>query len=88
MRLRTMIFLSLNVTVVLALTGCSTDSADSIDPVSSTTVSVRPDGEDAPASVPRSSAALAKGLFNESDLGEGYTRMPQRPTQHDAAGVR
>ncbi|EST29226.1 hypothetical protein [Streptomyces roseochromogenus] len=32
---------------------------------------------------PLSSAALAKRLLDESDLGEGYTRTPQPPAQHD-----
>jgi len=79
MRLHTTDVLSLT---ALALTGCSTDSADSTDPTSPMIASVRPDGESAPASTPLSSAALAKRLLDESDLGEGYTRAPQRPAQH------
>lgn len=82
-RLRTTTVLSLSALAVLALTGCSTGSTDSNDPASSTTVSAHPDGENAPASAPLSSAALAKRLLDESDLGEGYTRTPQRPAQHD-----
>ncbi|MBO3674003.1 hypothetical protein [Streptomyces sp. NEAU-YJ-81] len=85
MRLRTTTVLSFNSLAVLALTGCSTDGADSIDPTSSATVSVRSDGESAPASAPLSSAALAKRLLDESDLGEGYTRTPQRPVQQFTA---
>ncbi|MEV5876986.1 hypothetical protein AB0L75_22645 [Streptomyces sp. NPDC052101] len=87
MRLHTTTILSLSVIAVLALTGCSTDSADSTDSAPSTTVSVRPDGESAPASDPLSSAALAKRLLDESDLGEGYTRVPQRSAQHDDVTV-
>ncbi|MBT2675982.1 hypothetical protein J7E95_35385 [Streptomyces sp. ISL-14] len=87
MRLRTTTVLSLSALAVLALTGCSTGNADSIDPTSSTTVSVRPDGESARVSAPLSSAALAKRLLDESDLGEGYTRTPQRPAQHDDVTV-
>ncbi|MFI6804174.1 hypothetical protein ACIBO6_04030 [Streptomyces luteogriseus] len=87
MRLRTTTVLSLSALAVLALTGCSTDSPDSTDPASSTTVSVRPDGESASASAPLSLAALAKRLLDESDLGEGYTRTPQRPAQHDDVTV-
>jgi hypothetical protein len=86
MRLRTTTVLSLSVLIVLSLAGCSTDSADSIDPTPSATVSVRPDGK-SPASAPLSSAALAKRLLDESDLGEGYTRTPQRPAQHDDVTV-
>ncbi|WP_282703404.1 hypothetical protein [Streptomyces sp. CC219B] len=84
MRLRTTTVLSLS---ALALTGCSTDSADPIAPAPSTTVSVRPDNESTPASAPLSSAALAKRLLDESDLGEGYTRTPQRPARHDDVTV-
>ncbi|WP_159040891.1 hypothetical protein [Streptomyces sp. FxanaA7] len=32
-------------------------------------------------------AALVKGLLDESDLGEGYTHMAQRPAQHDDVTV-
>ncbi|MEU9875239.1 hypothetical protein [Streptomyces phaeochromogenes] len=84
MRLHTTAVLS--ALAVLALTGCSTDRADSIVK-SSTTVSVRPGGESAPASTPLSSAALAQRLLDESDLGEGYTRTPQRSAQHDDVTV-
>lgn len=87
MHLRTTTVLTLSALAVLALTGCSTDSADSADPASSTTIMARPDGDSAPASAPLSSAALAKRLLDESDLGEGYTRMPQRPAQHDDVTV-
>ncbi|MGA5879515.1 hypothetical protein ACPC3D_27445 [Streptomyces cellulosae] len=87
MRLRTTTVLSLSALAVLALTGCSTGSAAPIRPTSPATVSVHPDGASAPASAPLSSAALAKRLLDESDLGEGYTRTPQRPAQHDDVTV-
>ncbi|KUN95266.1 hypothetical protein [Streptomyces caeruleatus] len=87
MRLRTTTVLSLSALTVLAMTGCSTANADSVDPTSSTTVSVRPDGESARVFAPLSSAALAKRLLDRSDLGEGYTRTPQRPAQHDDVTV-
>ncbi|WP_308297289.1 MULTISPECIES: hypothetical protein [unclassified Streptomyces] len=87
MRLRTTTVLSLSALAVLALTGCSTGNAASIAPASSTTVSVRPDGESAPASAPLSSAALAKRLLDERDLGEGYTRTPQHTARHDDVTV-
>lgn len=56
MHLRTTTVLNLSALAVLALTGCSTGSADPIAPAPSTTVSVRPDNESAPASAPLSSA--------------------------------
>ncbi|MGW1283019.1 hypothetical protein ACWD4N_04695, partial [Streptomyces sp. NPDC002586] len=87
MRLHTTTVLSLTALAVLVLSGCSTGSADSTDPTSPATVSVHSDGESAPASAQLSSAALAKRLLDESDLGEGYTRTPQRPAQHDDVTV-
>jgi len=87
MRLRTTTVLCLSALAVLALTGCSTGSADSIAPAFSPTVSVLPDGERAPASAPFSSAALAERLLDESDLGEGYTRAPQHTAQHEDVAV-
>ena len=83
MRLRTTATLSLSTLAVLALTGCSTDSAESIGPTSSATVSGRPYGESAPAPAPLSSAALAKRLLDASDLGEGYTPKPQQARPQD-----
>ncbi|MFE4538260.1 hypothetical protein ACFRKB_24815 [Streptomyces scopuliridis] len=87
MRFHTTTVLSLGALAILALTGCSTGNADSSAPSSSTTVSAHPDGESAPASAPLSSAALAKWLLDENDLGEGYARTPQRAAQHDDATV-
>lgn len=87
MRFHTTTVLRLSALAILALTGCSTGNADSSAPSSSTTVSAHPDGESAPASAPLSSAALAKWLLDENDLGEGYTRTPQRAAQHDDATV-
>ena len=86
MRLRTTTVLSLSALAVLALTGCSTGSDAPIRPTHPTTVSVHPDGDGALAS-PLSSAALAKRLLDERDLGEGYTRKPQSPAQHDDVAV-
>lgn len=83
MRLHTTTVFSLSALTVLALAGCSTDRADSVAPASATTVSVHPDDESDPVSAPLSSTALTKRLLDESDLGEGYTRTPQRPAQHD-----
>lgn len=87
MRFHTTTVLCLSALAVLALTGCSTGNADSSAPSSSTTVSAHPDGESAPASAPLSSAALAKRLLDENDLGEGYTRTPQRAAMRNGVTV-
>ncbi|MDQ0750206.1 hypothetical protein QF034_004437 [Streptomyces africanus] len=87
MRLHATTVLSLSALAVLALTGCSTGSAAPIRPTSPATVWVHPDGVSAPASALLSSAALAKRLLDESDLGEGYTRTSQPSAQHDDVTV-
>ncbi|WP_332109690.1 nucleoside phosphorylase-I family protein [Streptomyces gossypiisoli] len=87
MRVHITTVLSFSALAVLALAGCSHGSATSSDPSSSTTVPVLLDGQSAPTSAPLSSAALAKRLLDESDLGEGYTRMPQRTAAHDDVTV-
>ncbi|MCZ4516468.1 hypothetical protein O3Q52_51875 [Streptomyces sp. ActVer] len=84
MRLHTTTVLSLT---ALALTGCSTSSAGSSDPTPSTAVSAHTDGDNAPASAPLSSAALAERLLDERDLGEDYIRQPQRAERHDDISV-
>ncbi|WP_030605652.1 hypothetical protein [Streptomyces fulvoviolaceus] len=76
MRLSTTTVLTLNFFAVLALAGCSTGSSFSAGPGSSAAAP----SESALASVPLSSAALAQRLLDDSDLGEGYTHVPQRPT--------
>jgi hypothetical protein len=87
MRVHTTTVLSFSALAVLALAGCSRGSATSSGPRSSTTVPVHPDGQSAPAPTPLSSTALAKRLLDESDLGEGYIRMPQRTAAHDDVTV-
>ncbi|MDX2936388.1 hypothetical protein [Streptomyces ipomoeae] len=87
MRVHTTTVLSFSALAVLVLAGCSHDSATSSGPRSSTTVPVHPDGQSAPAPTPLSSTALAKRLLDESDLGEGYIRMPQRTAAHDDVSV-
>lgn len=83
MRLSTTTVLTLNSLAVLALAGCSTASTSSAGPVSSATAP----SESASASAPLSSAALAQRLLDESDLGEDYTHVPQRPAAHDDVTV-
>ncbi|MEW2614540.1 hypothetical protein AB0937_31055 [Streptomyces sp. NPDC047880] len=87
MRVHTTTVLRLTALTVLALAGCTHGSATSPSPRSSTTVPVPPDGQSAPAPTPLSSTALAKRLLDESDLGEDYTRMPQRTAAHDDVTV-
>ncbi|MGI3226114.1 hypothetical protein ACRJ4B_21820 [Streptomyces sp. GTA36] len=83
MRLHTMTVISLSALAVLALEGCSIGSTSSTDPASSKAAS----SESASASALLSSAELAKWLLDESDLGEGYTRTPQRPAARDDVSV-
>jgi hypothetical protein len=87
MRLHTTTVLSLSALAALVLTGCSTGNTTSTDPTSSTAAPKRQADGNAPASAPVSSAALTKRLLDESDLGEGYTRKPQRSAAHDDVAV-
>ncbi|QYX76489.1 hypothetical protein [Streptomyces akebiae] len=87
MRLPTTTILSLSALAALVLTGCSTGSTTSAEPASPTTAAPRKVGSNTAASAPLSSAALSKRLLDESDLGEGYSRKPQRPATHDDVTV-
>ncbi|MFI1358156.1 hypothetical protein OG250_43525 [Streptomyces sp. NBC_00487] len=87
MRLPTTTVLSLSALAALVLTGCSTGSTTSAEPASPTTAAPRKVGSNTAASAPLSSAALSKRLLDESDLGEGYSRKPQRPATHDDVTV-
>ncbi|MET7489735.1 hypothetical protein [Streptomyces sp. NPDC005538] len=87
MCLHTTTALSLSALTVLALAGCSTGSTSAEDPGSSTSATTQQEGKHVPASVLLSSAGLSQRLLDESDLGEGYTRTPQRPAQHDDVTV-
>ncbi|MEU3616903.1 hypothetical protein ABZ725_32060 [Streptomyces sp. NPDC006872] len=87
MRLPTTTVLSLSALAALVLTGCSTGSTTSAEPASATTAAPRKVGSNTAASAPLSSAALSKRLLDESDLGEGYSRKPQRPATHDDVTV-
>lgn len=83
LRLHTTTVLSLSALAVLALASCSTGGTSSTGPASSATAPP----ENASAPTPLSSAALAKRLLNERDLGEGYARTPQRLAVHDDVAV-
>ena len=87
MRLHTTAVLSLSALAVLALAGCSHGSAVSSGPMSSPTVPVHPDDESVPAPAPLSSAALAKRLLDEIDLGGDYARIARRSAAHDDVTV-
>jgi hypothetical protein len=68
---------------LLAVPACSTDTTPDTTSTTSTGTPARADGNGAPLS----SAALKKRLLDESDLGSGYLRTPQHPTQHDDVTV-
>ncbi|MDX2819916.1 hypothetical protein PV416_02210 [Streptomyces ipomoeae] len=87
MRVRvTTTVLGLTAVTVLALPACSTHSSESKPATSSATRAGIPvNGERQTA--PLSSAALERLLLDESDLGSGYTRTPERPAQHDDVTV-
>ncbi|WP_215449495.1 hypothetical protein [Streptomyces sp. ATCC 21386] len=87
MRLPPTTVLSLSALAALTLTGCSTGSTTSAEPSSPRIAAPHVVGSIAPASAPLSSAALSKRLLDESDLGEGYRRKPQRPATHDDVTV-
>ncbi|MGW6791299.1 hypothetical protein [Streptomyces chartreusis] len=79
--------LCLGTATVLVLTACSDGSARATDPTSSGSAFGRQEGRNAPAAGPLSSAALAKRLLDEGDLGEGYARKAEQPGRHDDVTV-
>ncbi|KUO22165.1 hypothetical protein [Streptomyces dysideae] len=85
MRLPTTTVLSLSL-AVLALAGCSNNTAAAPNPTSSTAATGTKEHNN-PAAKPMSSAALANRLLDESDLGEGYTRRPETTARHDDVTV-
>ncbi|MFI7387525.1 hypothetical protein [Streptomyces sp. NPDC049813] len=87
MRFPTTTALCLGAASVLVLTACSSGSTRATDPTSSASTSGHQEGGNAPAAGPLSSAALAKRLLDEGDLGEGYARKPEQPDQHDDVTV-
>ncbi|MFI1768872.1 hypothetical protein ACH41H_43515 [Streptomyces sp. NPDC020800] len=84
MRFPTTTALCLGTATALVLTACSNGSARATDP---TSASGRQEDRNAPTAGPLSSAALAKRLLDEGDLGEGYTRKAEQPSQHDDVTV-
>ncbi|MFJ8048209.1 hypothetical protein [Streptomyces luteogriseus] len=69
----------------LAMPACSTDTTDN-KPGSATSRTGKP-ANAAPQAAPLTSAALETRLLDQSDLGSGYLRKPERPTQHDDVTV-
>ncbi|MER7778185.1 hypothetical protein ABTZ21_24810 [Streptomyces sp. NPDC096191] len=89
MRFLTTTALCLGTVSVLILTACSNGSTRATDPTSSASASVsgRQEGRNGSAAEPLSSAALAKRLLDESNLGEGYARKAEQPSQHNDVAV-
>ncbi|MGW7423576.1 hypothetical protein ACWGJB_26655 [Streptomyces sp. NPDC054813] len=86
MRVRVATALGLTAVTVLALPACSTD-ADEAKPATSSAVRASTPANGERQAAPLSSAALESLLLDESDLGSGYTRTPERPAQHDDVTV-
>lgn len=70
---------------LLALPACSSNNA-ALPAVSPSAASGSPAATEANGT-PLSSAALDARLLDESDLGSGYTRKPERPARHDDVTV-
>ncbi|MCZ4103414.1 hypothetical protein [Streptomyces sp. H39-C1] len=74
--------LCLTAVSVLALPACSAETTKANGSPASSSRAGKPASADQDAA-PMSSAALDKRLLNESDLGSGYLRKPESPSQHD-----
>ncbi|MCX2969427.1 MULTISPECIES: hypothetical protein [Streptomyces] len=86
MRVRVSAALGLTAVTLLALPACSTGHNEAKKPASpSSASSGKPASTDNDA--PLSLAALEARLLDETDLGDGYTRKPERPSQHDDVTV-
>ncbi|MFE1405468.1 hypothetical protein ACFW5D_17750 [Streptomyces sp. NPDC058770] len=72
--------LGVTAAVLLAVPACSTDTTSSSPDIGSAARTRKP-------AATLSSAALEKRLLDEHDLGSGYLRGPERPTQHDDVTV-
>lgn len=86
MRRHTTTALVLATLASLALTGCS-DGTPSTSGTSPAAASSPRGGSDAAGAAPLSSAALAKRLLTEKDLGEGYVRKAERAQHNDDVSV-
>lgn len=85
MRMRT-IATGLTVAVSLAISGCSGSTpAGSASPLGELTA--QPQAGASASSAPLSSSALAGRLLAEADLGQDYTRKPEKTARHDDVTV-
>ncbi|MFF7290799.1 hypothetical protein [Streptomyces griseorubiginosus] len=71
---------------LLAMPACSTDTTGS-KPDTAASAPIGKPVDAAQQAAPLTSAALKTRLLDESDLGRGYLRRPERPTQHDDVTV-
>ncbi|GLW47465.1 hypothetical protein Stsp02_31270 [Streptomyces sp. NBRC 14336] len=72
--------------VLLALPGCSTETTGDKHQTTSSARTGKPaDAVQKPTAL--GSAALESRLLDQSDLGSGYLRKPERPAQHDDVTV-
>ncbi|MGW0137509.1 hypothetical protein [Streptomyces calvus] len=85
MRVRVTVALGLTAVTVLALPACSADTSNAKPSSASFAHSRKPTTTDQTDAL--SPAELERRLLDESDLGTGYTRKPERPAQHDDVTV-
>ncbi|GHG02599.1 hypothetical protein GCM10018777_11840 [Streptomyces albogriseolus] len=72
--------------VLLAVPACSTDTTGTKPGTAASARAGKP-ADAAQQTAPLTSAALETRLLDQSDLGSGYLRKPERPTQHDDVTV-
>ncbi|MGC0328063.1 hypothetical protein RKD23_001053 [Streptomyces sp. SAI-170] len=81
MRVRVTVALGLTAVTVLALPACSADTSNAKSTPASSPHSRKPITADQANAL--SPTELERLLLDESDLGTGYSRKPERPAQHD-----
>ncbi|WP_033215528.1 hypothetical protein [Streptomyces virginiae] len=87
MRRRTTIAISLALAASTALSGCSGSPATAPSGSASTPSAAGAANTAGAPSTPVSSAALGQRLLTEADLGQGYTRKPERESRRDDVTV-
>ncbi|MFI7094826.1 hypothetical protein [Streptomyces lydicus] len=85
MRVRIVAAVGFTAAALLALPACSTNNTAAKPATPSSARGGRP--AQAGNGGPLSSTALKTRLLDENDLGSGYARKPERPTQHDDVSV-
>ncbi|KUN02112.1 hypothetical protein AQI95_28980 [Streptomyces yokosukanensis] len=78
--------LGLTAVAVLALPACSARTSKAKPSATAATRTGKP-AFASPKGAPLSSAAMTTRLLDENDLGSGYTRKPESPSQHDDVNV-